>query len=100
MAPRRQQKNRPLRLHRQARIPKSVKPKIDQINRLIKEIGQAYRHFGHDPAHWRDGPARRRLETNRQRLADLLELLQLQAPDQAAHITQLVTQKLTMETQT
>ncbi len=99
MAFHRQPENRPLLLHRRAGMPHGLQPKIDQVNRLTQEIVKAYRHFGADATHWRDGPARRRLEANRQRLAQLLEAIEQQAPDRAEHIRAAVTQTLFAETQ-
>lgn len=85
---------RRLRLARQSKIPKGFQPKVDMIWRLVNELAIARKHFTSDSTHWRDSPARRRLLANRQRIAELLELLRQQDSKQTSVIEQEVNHTL------
>jgi hypothetical protein len=99
MARHRSKGNRSLRLHQYSRIPKGFQPRVDQAKRLAQEIIVAFEHFGTDPSHWRDGPARRRLEVNRQRLGVLIELVREQDPKRGQEVAVEIHNHLLQETQ-
>ena len=75
-----------LRIQRKSRIPQRIQPMIDQIMRLQRDLIKGYRHFREDPSHWRDGPAKRRLQANADRLRRLMSALEEKDSGRAAAV--------------
>ena len=78
------------------KIPGGVQPKIDLIKRLARDISRLHRHFEADVKHWRNSPARRRLEKKRTDLALVLDALRENDPRRARQI-ELETQEVLKE---
>jgi hypothetical protein len=87
-------KGRGLRLARRSKVPKNSKAKIVQIERIVRDLVTGYRHFATNPANWRDSPARRRFQANRQELAERLDGYAAQAPEKTQELRDRVEQEL------
>jgi len=74
------------RLHRRRKIPRGITHKVEQARRLLGDLKGAFDHFSANMSHYRDAPARRRLEANANRLRELLTALREKAPAEATAI--------------
>lgn len=94
MARQRVGSKRPYRLNRYTQLPEDASSKLAQGRRLVREIEAGYQHFKRNPAHYRDSPARRRLERNLRRLREILDALKRQNPQRAGELEEYMTHEL------